>query len=189
MQTVRSSGALKPAAATGAWRRSDGSWNVMQVVVDLAIILAIIGGGTPFFIINGSWSVTGLSMFCASLGESGQLAWGVLSAWQVHVIQVRGLPNTQPVLPWLLVIGASACQIATAWMRKSGLPIPQRVAVATIVLSAYDLITTLNGTGSVAWIKQYGWVLQIPASLIVTFAFEVAIGALLAIISNAARRE
>jgi hypothetical protein len=123
------------------------------------------------------------------LGSSGHLAWAALTVWQVELLKVEGLPPTQPVLPWLGVISASVCQIVVAWMRRTGTPIPQRLMVMTWILSIYDLATTFNGTSAVAWIARYGLLVQVPASLVITFTFEVAVGVLLAIVSNAARRE
>lgn len=180
-QTARSTvRAPKAAPVSKAWRRLDGSWNVAQISEDLAVMLVIVCGATPFFIINGHWSVTGLELFLRSLGESGRIAWVLLSAWRL---------GGSPVLPWALVFGISAVQIVAAWRRKNGDNVSWRLIVTVIAVSVYDLATTFFGAGTVAWIARYGVAPQVLAALVVTFLFELAVGALLGILSGAWRGE
>lgn len=191
MQTATRVTRTAPKAAPPAqsWYNDDGGLNWSQIITDLGVGLAALAFGIPLFIVNGGLSVQGLGAFLVSLGSTGQTAWDAISVWQMNLPNVRGLPHVQPVLPWIGVVAATICQIMVAWLKRQGRPIPQRLAVAVLALSIYDLATTFNGTSEVSWIVRYGWVAQVPAALFITFAFEIALGVLLAAWSNAARRE
>jgi len=152
--------------------------------VDLPILLGTIGMwlagiafGGIFWAINGGFSVIGLGVMARSFNDSGRLFWAAASGLTFHVpVAVPGLPQTQPLIPWLGVIAASLVQISVTWLRTSGRDVPIPLLIAGIALSIYDYFTTMFGLMTVGWIAAIGWPLAVILAVPITFALEATIG-------------
>lgn len=153
-------------------KKSDYSMQLAQVGAWL--ILAAVGG--LFFAVNGGYSVIGLEVVSHRFNGAGAIFWTLISSWQVEL--PHGLP-AQPVLPWLLVIGSSLLQVALVWRKLSGREIPAWMVWLGLATTAYDLGSTYFGLGTVTWVAQAGWLLQMPLTGLFTFGLEAIIGYLL----------
>jgi len=93
--------------------------------------------------VNGGYSVRGLGVLAGLFNEAGALFWAAVSSWSFSVpVTVPGLPETQPVIPWLAVVASSLLQVSVLWLKLSGRDIPPHMLVAAILLSLYDYGTT-----------------------------------------------
>lgn len=138
--------------------------------------LAIAAFGGVFWAINGGFSVIGLEVLASSFNTAGRLFWAALASITFPVpVQVSGLPQTQPLLPWVGVLAASLLQICVIYLKLRGRAIPVWMLVAAGVLSLYDLGTTFFGLGTVAWIARAGYILQGILAFILTFILELTV--------------
>ena len=139
-------------------------------------LAAIVFGGI-FWAINGGFSTIGLGVMALSFNDAGRLFWAAASAITFRVpVRVPGLPETQPLIPWMGVVAASCMQISVLWLRLSNRPIPVSMLVATILLSLYDYVTTFFGLTTVPWIAVIGWPAAALIAVPITFALEATIG-------------
>ena len=133
--------------------------------------------------INGGYSVLGLEVLSTLFNDAGRIFWAAISALQIPVpVRVEGLPISQPLIPWVGVIGGSILQCVTIWMKLSHLPIPAWLWNLTIGISLYDLATTFFGLGVIAWIAEAGTIgigLQALLAIFITFVVEVVISIML----------
>jgi hypothetical protein len=156
--------------------------------IDWPIVFGKIGGwmllisaGGLFFAVNGGFSVIGLGVIAQMFNEAGLLLWAAVSAITVPVpVEVAGLPTTQPLIPWIFVIGSSFLQVSVIWLKLSGgRKIPGWLVGLAALASLYDFGSTFLGFGTVAWIARFGYILQAPLALVFTFGVEIAAGFLL----------
>lgn len=153
-------------------------WTLTAGKVGVLLALAPFGG--LFWAVNGGFSVLGLGVIAASFNSAGALFWAGISAITFHVpVAVPGLPDTQPLLPWGAVIGATILQIVVVWRKLQQKSIPFWLLAFAILLSLYDIATTFFGLGTVQWIADAGFVVQAPIALILTFGLEATVGFLL----------
>lgn len=139
--------------------------------------LAVIAFGGVFWAINGGFSVIGLGVFANSFNDSGRLFWAAATSITFTVpVQVRGLPTTQPLIPWVGVIASSCLQISIIWRKLSGRPIPLWLWVAATASSFYDYGTTFFGLGTITWIAALGPYVQAALAVPLTFGLEAMIG-------------
>lgn len=139
--------------------------------------LAVISFGGIFWAVNGGFSVIGLGVLASSFNDAGRLFWAAISQFHFAVpVAVPGLPTTQPLIPWIGVVAASLLQISVAWLKLSKAPVPRPLFITAVLLSAYDLVTTFYGLGTIPWLAPGG---PIPAAVLavpLTFSLEIAIG-------------
>ena len=143
----------------------------------LGMWLAVVAFGGVFWAINGGFSVIGLGVFASSINDAGRLFWAFASAWTFNVpVAVKGLPATQPVIPWLGVVASSFLQISIIWLKLSNKPIPIWLIVSAFAASGYDYATTYFGLGTIEWIAAIGWAFQAAIAAPLTFALEFMVG-------------
>jgi divalent metal cation (Fe/Co/Zn/Cd) transporter len=158
------------------WTRPD--WPVLLALG--GVWLAITAFGGVFWAINGGFSVLGLEVVATSFNTAGRLCWAALASITFPVpVHVPGLPQTQPLLPWLGVLAASLLQVCVLYLKLRGRDVPLWMLVAAVLLSLYDLGTTFFGLGTVAWIARAGYILQGLLAVILTFIFEVTVSFML----------
>lgn len=146
----------------------------------VGVLFALLPFGALFWAVNGGFSVLGLGVIAAAFNSAGALAWAALSSIQFRVpVSLPGLPNTQPLVPWGAVLGATILQIVVIWRKLRGRAIPAWLLAFAILLSIYDLATTFFGLGTVQWIVRAGFLVQAPLAILLTFALEATIGFLL----------
>lgn len=139
--------------------------------------LMVIAFGGVLWAINGGFSVIGLGVVASSFNDAGRLFWAAASSIQFAVpVKVPGLPETQPLIPWIGVVAGSLLQISVVWRKLSSRTIPTWLLVSAVLMSIYDYTTTLFGLGTVEWISKFGMILQIPLAALFTFAVEAAVG-------------
>ena len=138
-------------------------------------LVAIAFGGVVWAI-NGGYSIAGLEVLAGKFNTSGTIFWAAVSTWTFSIpVPVRGVPTTQPVLPWLGVIGISILQIAVIYRRLKGLRIPFFVWLAAAVCSAYDVTTTYYGLGTSSWLRVSETTRGLIA-LVLSLTFETVVG-------------
>lgn len=143
----------------------------------IGLWLMVLAFGGVIWTINGGFSVIGLGVVAASFNDAGRLFWAAATAIRFPVpVKVLGLPETQPLIPWIGVLAGSLLQISVIWRKLSNRPIPPWLLISAALMSVYDYTTTLFGLGTVEWIAQFGMFLQIPLAALFTFAVEGAIG-------------
>jgi hypothetical protein len=151
--------------------------NIDLLVGKLGMWLAVIAFGGVFWSINGGFSVIGLGVLANAFNDSGRLFWAAATSIQFTVpVQVRGLPTTQPLIPWLGVVASSCLQVSIIWRKLSGRSIPLWLWVAASASSCYDYATTFFGLGTIVWIAALGWGLQAALAIPLTFGLEAMIG-------------
>jgi hypothetical protein len=143
----------------------------------LGMWLAVISFGGIFWAVNGGFSVIGLGVLASSFNSAGALFWAAVSTWTFAVpVQVKGLPTTQPLIPWIGVVAASLLQISVSWLKLSKVAIPRPLLIVCVLLSIYDYVTTFYGLGTIPWLAPGG---PVPAAVLavpLTFTLEIAIG-------------
>jgi hypothetical protein len=87
-----------------------------------------------------------------------------------------GAFSGQPIVPWLGVISATAMQIAVTHRAARRKHIPLQGWLICAGLSLYDAVTTFAGLSTNPWVIERGLWIQIPATIIITFGFELAVG-------------
>ena len=163
-EDVKAAGTADPSL----WLGKVGAW---------LIVLAL---GGLFFAVNGGYSVIGLDAVSRQLNGPGAVMWLLISSWKFLLpIEAPGLPIEQPAIPWLLVLGSSCLQVAIIWRKLSGKRIPTWLIALAVAMSLYDVASTFVGFGTVVWVKQAGWLLQVPLTVLFTFGLEVVVGFLL----------
>src|SRR5215217_5684441 len=80
----------------------------------IGIVLLLVSVGPLIILLNGGYSILGMAWLAEKVGPYGRLFWSVATFWTVNVpiAQSAGLPLAQPVLPWAMVCGISALEIA-----------------------------------------------------------------------------
>lgn len=154
---------------------------------DWSLLLIKIGGwlavaafGALFWLVNGGFSVRGLEAGSAQFGPGGLLFWQIISSTKLPwTFAIPGLPETQPLFPWIGVVATSLIQVGIVWRKLQGKPIPLWVIAVGIIASAYDFITTYFGFGTLQWIQWLGPIVQVPVSALFTFGLELLVGVLL----------
>lgn len=143
----------------------------------LGMWLAVASFGGIFWAVNGGFSVIGLGVLASSFNSAGALFWAAVSQLTFAVpVRVAGLPETQPLIPWIGVVAASLLQVSVAWLKLSDWHIPRPLLIVAVLLSLYDYVTTFYGLGTLAWLAPGG---PVPAAVLavpLTFTLEVAIG-------------
>lgn len=151
--------------------------NLDLVLGRIGMWLMVLAFGGVAWSINGGFSVIGLGVVASSFNDAGRLFWAAATSIQFAVpVKVPGLPETQPLIPWIGVVAGSLLQISVIWRKLSGRSIPLWLLVSALLMSVYDYATTLFGLGTVEWIAKFGILLQIPLAALFTFAVEGAIG-------------
>lgn len=146
----------------------------------IGVWCAVASFGGVFWAANGGFSVLGMEVMAENLNQAGALFWAAMSAMQFPVpVSVPGLPATQPLLPWVGVVGASLLQISTLYLTLRGRTPPPVMIVAAVALSAYDLVSTFFGLGTNIWVQQSGPIVQGVIALILTFIVEITLSLLL----------
>jgi hypothetical protein len=153
----------------------------------VGILLLLVSVGPLVILLNGGYSIIGMAWLSAKLGPYGQLFWAVATTWAIDVPIARraGLPLAQPVLPWLMVIGITALEVALIWYRLKRADPGLWINGAGYAVAGFDYITTAVGLVFAPFAAGLGflWPLwAIFAILIaapVTFAFEGLLARLL----------
>jgi hypothetical protein len=149
-------------------------------LVLIAVLFILVPVGGLFFAVNGGYSIVGLETIANAFNAPGRFLWASVSALSFRVpVSVMGLPETQPAVPWCIVIGTSLLQVVTSWRKLTGRSVPRWLMGFTIVISGYDIITTFVGFGTVPWIITAGILVQVPLAVLFTFGFEGAVSFLL----------
>ena len=142
----------------------------------IGVGLVAIAFGGVVWAINGGYSIAGLEVLAGKFNSSGTIFWAAASAWRMQVpVPVPGIATTQPVLPWLGVIGISILQIAVIYRRLKGLRMPFFVWLAAAVCSAYDVTTTYYGLGTSSWL-QVSETTRAIIALVLSLTFETVVG-------------
>ena len=167
---------IKNSAVAAARKRLDWPLTLGKIGVWLAI--ASFGG--IFWAINGGFSVIGLEVIASSFNHAGRLFWAAMASVTFPVpVSVPGLPQTQPLLPWVGVIAASLLQVCAIYLKLRGRDIPPWMLLAALLLSIYDMATTFFGLGTVVWIAQAGVLVQGCLAAILTFIVELTVSFML----------
>lgn len=146
----------------------------------IGVWLAIASFGGIFWAINGGFSVLGLEVVATSFNHAGRLFWGVVALFTFTIpVQLPGLPNTQPIIPWLGVIAASLLQVCAIYLKLRGRDMPVWMLLAAVLLSVYDMATTFFGLGTVTWIAHAGFAVQGVLAFILTFVVELTVSFML----------
>ena len=172
---VRSTELKNSAVAT---QRKGLDWPLLLGKVGVWLAIASFGG--IFWAINGGFSVIGLEVVATSFNHAGRLFWAAMASVTFPVpVRVTGLPQTQPLFPWLGVIAASLLQVCAIYLKLRGRDIPHWMLVAAVLLSIYDMATTFFGLGTVVRIAQAGPVVQGGLAAILTFIVELTVSFML----------
>jgi len=173
MSNVRSE-PLKSAPAQPARATAGG------VVSVVGVVFLLISVGPLLFLLNGGYSIVGMAWLAAHTGEYGRLFWALATFWTVEVpiAQRAGLPLSQPILPWLMVIGFSFLQIGLFIRRLRGEKVEPLLDSCALAVSAFDFITTTIGmmfapfTATLGFLRYVWMLLAIGLAIPVTFGFE-----------------
>lgn len=155
-------------------------YSMLMGSVGAWMVISAIGGF--FFCVNGGYSVLGLKAMSEQFNSSGKLFWELISSLTFKLpIAVKELEDytTQPIIPWVLVLGSSLLQVSLIWRKLSHRTIPGWLAWLGLATTAYDVSTTFYGLGTEKWVADIGWLVQVPLALVFTFALEAIIGFLL----------
>lgn len=164
-----------PLGATSRPIASNGGCAIL--LGKLGMWLAVASFGGIFWAVNGGFSVIGLGVLASSFNSAGALFWAAVSEFQFAVpVKVPGLPETQPLIPWIGVVAASLLQVSVAWLKLSKQHVPWQLMTTAVLLSIYDYATTVAGLGSIPWLAKGGIVPALVIAVPLTFAIEAAIG-------------
>src|SRR5215213_5631836 len=135
----------------------------------------------------GCAALIGILLLLVSVGPYGRMFWSVATFWTVDVpiAQKAGLPLAQPVLPWLMVAGISALEIALILYRLRHTDAGLWVTAAGFAVSVFDYVSTTVGLAFAPFAASLGafwplWALfAIALAAPLTFAFEGLLARLL----------
>lgn len=142
------------------------------------VVLLLVSVGPLFVLLNGGYSIVGMSWLAGRLGEYGRLFWSLATtiAIDVPLAEKAGLPLAQPVLPWMMVIGMSFLQISLLASRKR--QSSPWIMTAGVLVSVFDYATTAVGLALMPWMAGLGilWWLWLPVAAVlavpITFGCE-----------------
>src|SRR5689334_20859732 len=88
-------------------QRAPSSTGCALVIGKIGMWLAVASFGGIFWAINGGFSVIGLGVLASAFNSAGRLFWAAVSSLTFPVpVTVPGLPETQPLIPWIGVVAA-----------------------------------------------------------------------------------
>lgn len=161
----------QPAADLNAAPKGRGDWSLSLGKVGL--FLVVLAFGLPIWAINGGFSVIGLEVVAGLFNDAGLLMWRAIALW---TFTLPGSPDASlPVLPWFGVVAATVLQIVVLYRTLSRKTVPAWLGITAAVLSLYDYGTTFAGLGTVAWLKDAGFVVQGLLALLITFVVEIVV--------------
>jgi hypothetical protein len=150
--------------------------------------LLLISTGPLVFLLNGGYSIVGMSWLAANTGEYGRLFWSLATLWTVDspLAQKAGLPLAQPVIPWCMVFGTSFLQVGLfvrTMRRNAAEPL---LDVLGMAVSLFDFITTAAGlvfapfvTGAILFVRIVWGIFAVALAIPLTFGFEALLARLL----------
>lgn len=154
----------------------------------MGTFLLLISTGPLVFLLNGGYSIVGMAWLSEHTGEYGRLFWALATLWTVDVpiAQRAGLPLSQPVLPWAMVVGMSFLQVGLfvrGMRRNAAEPLLDVLGVA---VSIFDFGTTAIGlvfapfAASAILLVRIVWgAFAVLLSIPLTFGFEALLARLL----------
>jgi hypothetical protein len=153
----------------------------------IGILLLLVSVGPLIILLNGGYSILGMAWLSDKVGPYGRMFWSVAMFWTVDVpiAQKAGLPLAQPVLPWLMVAGISALEIALILYRLRRTDAGLWVSAAGFAVAVFDYISTAIGLVFAPFASSLGaiwplWALfAIVLAAPLTFAFEGLLARLL----------
>jgi len=140
----------------------------------LAGWILMLSVGPLFWLVNGSFSVTGLGVLAKAAGDGGILFWRYVMLWHTNFSQ--DVIGQQPLVPWAVVFSSSLFQVGMIAQMRRGQHIPGWAWVVGLILSAYDALSTFFGLSTIQWIKVSGMMGLIPLTFFLTFSLEIGIG-------------
>lgn len=153
----------------------------------IGIVLLLVSVGPLIILLNGGYSILGMAWLANKVGPYGRMFWSVATFWTVDVpiAQKAGLPLAQPVLPWLMVAGISALEIALILYRLRHSDAGLWITSAGLAVAVFDYISTAIGLAFAPFTVGLGalwplWALfAIALAVPLTFAFEGLLARLL----------
>lgn len=151
----------------------------------LGVWMVLAGFALVWWGLNGGYSVVGLGLGAQVIGGYAVVFHALLTAWtfpmpvEASVMALAGLPISQPVLPWMGVVGATILQIVIVYRKLRHLPIRRGILIAGAAMSLYDVATTFVGVGTISWVPGLTVVGQGLIAVVLTFGLEGIIALLL----------
>lgn len=142
--------------------------------LSLAGWILLLSVGPLFWLVNGSFSVTGLGVLAKAAGDGGILFWRYVTLW--HTNFSPDVIGQQPLAPWGVVLAGSLFQVGMIAQMRKGQHIPMWAWVVGMILSAYDALSTFFGLSTIQWIQGAGVMGLIPLTFFLTFSLEIGIG-------------
>lgn len=163
-----------PAPAAPARPRASGGAAFGAAAGKLATWAVTLTFGGIIWAVNGGYSVTGLERIAGLFNIWGAFFWRAMARWEITLLDMP-----LPVLPWVLVTGATVLQIIAMLGRLRRWRLPGVIYVAAVAVSFYDLGTTHAGLLGEDWLAGVPWPVVLLFATVLTVAFELIVSLLL----------
>lgn len=116
-------------------------------LASLGIFMLLVSVGPLIILLNGGYSIVGMAWIADKLGPYGRIFWNVTSFFTINVpiAEKAGLPLAQPVLPWMMVIGITALEVAMILYKIKRVNAGFWINAGGVGVSIFDYATTAAG--------------------------------------------
>lgn len=156
-------------------RRSPGGAGCMAAA---GIFMLLVSVGPLVILLNGGYSIIGMAWLANKIGPYGRMFWAVASYYtiEVPIAQRAGLPLSQPILPWLMVLGITFLEVSLILYRMRRANPGLWITGGAVVFSFFDYITTAAGLMFAPFTAQLGGLWTVWAVLAIIIAFPLTFG-------------
>ena len=146
----------------------------------LGIVMLLISVGPLVILLNGGFSIVGMAWLADKIGPYGRIFWAAASFWTVNVpvAEKAGLPLAQPVLPWMMVVGITALEVALILYKIKRVNAGFWINAGGVGVSIFDYATTAAGLMFAPFTANLGrlWIVWAIFAILLaaplTFSFE-----------------
>lgn len=149
-------------------------------IASIGIFLLLISVGPLIILLNGGYSILGMAWLADQIGPYGRMFWSVATFFTINVpiAEKAGLPLAQPVLPWCMVVGITALEVAMILYKIKKADAGFWINAGGLGVSIFDYATTAAGLAFAPFAAKMGafWPVWAFAALLIaaplTFSFE-----------------
>jgi hypothetical protein len=116
-------------------------------LASVGIFMLLVSVGPLIILLNGGYSILGMAWIADQIGPYGRLFWSVTSFFTINVpiAEQAGLPLAQPVLPWIMVVGITALEVALILYKIKRANAGFWINAGGVAVSIFDYATTAAG--------------------------------------------
>lgn len=169
---------IRPAPPPKLPKPSSG--DIGSALLTAGLVIVSVLAAAFFWVLNGAFSIVG-SELLAKVSPFTTALWQLIatSKFDTGVMGVLGFERYQPTFFWIGVAGVSLVQLGAFIITFSGRTISRGNWVGLLLLSLYDLGTTLRGVWTLNLVQSFGvlrWPVAVIFTVVLTFGVEFVIG-------------